>query len=73
MAPQSHGAAASDHTRVICKDNPTSHFVKYLRKKLTQLLTPKRPSSTKPGARFARANPVVAGPLWSQILSQYFA
>ena len=50
-----------------------NYFSKYLRKKLTQNLTPQRPSSTKPGARFARANPVFAGPLWSQILSQCFA
>ena len=49
------------------------YLSKYLRETLTQNLTPQRPSSTKLGARLARANPVFAGPLWSQIFSICFA
>ncbi len=48
------------------------NFSKYLRKKLTQNLTPQRPSSTKPGARFARANSVLAGPLLSPNFESMF-
>ena len=64
------GAASSGELRGVNFKN-IDYVSKYLRKTSTQPSIPQRPSSAKPGARFARANPVFAGPLLSQISSQF--